>query len=288
MNYRNIALLISLVLLVYLVARAILVPLYVDEVFTFFFYIQAGGFQPYFSQLDANNHVLNSALAHLSFLAFGDGPLALRAPNVLAFVMYLFFIFRFQRIFQNNWLWFLCFLSMALCHYVFEFFQLCRGYGLSYGFLLGALFYLLMFKRNIRLKYCLSGLIMLSLALWSNLATMVFVFVTGNMFGIIFIANFHFERDLRKAFAFVAIYTIAFLAPLGYAVKYTLHLQEAGRLYLGDSNGFWKDSVLSLVRELSDKHSWGVYFILLFLGLYLAAWLRGTVKSGIIINLSSG
>ncbi len=284
MNYRNIAALISLVLLAYLIARAALVPLYGDEVSTFFFYLQAGGFQPYYSQLDANNHVLNSALAHLSFLAFGDGPLALRAPNVLAFVIYIFFIFRFQRIFQNNWLWFVWFLSMTMCHYVFEFFQLCRGYGLSYGFLLGALFYLLMFRKNTELKFCLSGLVMLSLALWSNLATMVFVFVTGVMFGIIFIANFHFERAFRKALAFVAIYIIAFLAPLVYAVKYTLHLQESGRLYLGYANGFWRDSVLSLVKEFSDKHNWGLYFLCVLLGLYVVALVLRLAKRGLLID----
>lgn len=81
----------SILLVIYAALRAWSVPVVYDEVFTFTHYVITGGFQPFYSLLDANNHVVNSGLTHMSFLVFGDSKLALRLPNLLALLIYLFF-----------------------------------------------------------------------------------------------------------------------------------------------------------------------------------------------------
>ena len=52
----------------YIIIRAYSVPIIHDEAATFFYYIQSGIFMPPEAHIDANNHILNSALAHFSYL----------------------------------------------------------------------------------------------------------------------------------------------------------------------------------------------------------------------------
>ena len=50
-----------------------------------------------FSYVDANNHLLNTLLTWLSSLAFGNAELALRLPNVAAFVLFFATVFLLLR-----------------------------------------------------------------------------------------------------------------------------------------------------------------------------------------------
>ncbi|HNS46120.1 MAG TPA: hypothetical protein PKH94_02665, partial [Bacteroidales bacterium] len=56
----------GLLLWIYVWLRAIQVPLIYDEIATFFHYIHSSSFLPFRSHLDANNHLLNSALTWIS------------------------------------------------------------------------------------------------------------------------------------------------------------------------------------------------------------------------------
>ncbi len=78
-----------------------------DESATFFYYVQNGDFLPYTSHVDANNHFLNSFLAWICLRLFGDAPLALRLPNILALIVLIIAVLPAGReinsyFFQNN------------------------------------------------------------------------------------------------------------------------------------------------------------------------------------------
>jgi hypothetical protein len=74
---------VSIIMAAFLVARAILVPMAHDEIATFYYFVQSGKVSPFLSNIDTNNHFLNSALTWVSYRFFGSSPLALRLPNLL-------------------------------------------------------------------------------------------------------------------------------------------------------------------------------------------------------------
>ena len=129
--------LVCLAALVYVGARAALVPITHDEAFGYlnFFGHSWERIFSFRAPGSVNNHVLNSVLARLSTATFGVPEWALRLPNVLAFALYL-----------GSGVWIarrlssavatLVFLVLLVCNpFLLEFFGLARGYGLGLAFL---------------------------------------------------------------------------------------------------------------------------------------------------------
>jgi 4-amino-4-deoxy-L-arabinose transferase-like glycosyltransferase len=127
---------IALVAFVIVAIRSYAVPLSHDEAATFFFFIQSGNYMPFYSQVDANNHVLNSFLGNICFHVFGDSPFALRLPNLLGFVIMIVATYSISKHLRQ--LGSKVFLTAALLfsfHWL-TFFSACRGYGLSMALLI--------------------------------------------------------------------------------------------------------------------------------------------------------
>ncbi|MCF8256671.1 MAG: hypothetical protein K9J06_03910 [Flavobacteriales bacterium] len=246
--YRKLPMAVAVLLTAYVALRAIYVPLYSDEVFTFFTYVQTGGFQPFHAHLDANNHVLNSTFAHLSHLLLGDTPIVLRLPNVLALVLMFIYLFRFRSLFDHDRTWLMWFMSMALGHYLLEFFQLCRGYGLSFAFLIGAVYHLEAYRKTGKVWHPIFGFALLSMAVWSNLSVLVSTLAVG---GLLALACAMRDDSLKWRFkvpnpVHIAAFIILFIVPHIYAALYSFELKANGRLYLGSDSGFWDSVVMNL------------------------------------------
>jgi hypothetical protein len=136
--------------LAFAVARAARVPLTYDEAASYLRYIDTAfpsvfntGLLSVFNFEVATNHFLNTLLTKVAYLLAGGSEIVLRLPNLLGYAMYIGFaaliLFRYTR----------PAIACAGCvllnlnPYVLDFFTLSRGYGLSLGFLMGALFFLL-------------------------------------------------------------------------------------------------------------------------------------------------
>jgi hypothetical protein len=89
-----------------------------------------------------NNHILNTLLCKLSYSIFGMDQMAGRLPNILSFVLYFWFVWRFSmRFFKDN-LVSLMFVTVMLGNpYMIEFFSLARGYGMSFGLMMPSIYY---------------------------------------------------------------------------------------------------------------------------------------------------
>src|SRR5207249_4931808 len=74
--------------------RAYFIPFSHDETATFFFYVQSDNYLPYSAHVYTNNHVLNSALANICWHIGGSHRFVLRIPNILAFIVLCFGIYR--------------------------------------------------------------------------------------------------------------------------------------------------------------------------------------------------
>jgi hypothetical protein len=117
-----------------------------DELGTYFSYLTSNIPALFNFGSSANNHVLNTLLAKIFSAWAGTSELVLRLPNLLAYVAFLLFSFLILRRFVKNRVIVVCgLLLLNLNPYVLDFFSLCRGYGLSLGFLMPALFFFITF-----------------------------------------------------------------------------------------------------------------------------------------------
>jgi hypothetical protein len=133
--------------LAYVVVRAARLSMTFDEAVTFLAYIRTS-FLSLFNVSTANNHLLNTWLTKLCVAIAGNGAFVLRLPNLLAYGLYLWFSIRIVKAVVPRALGFWAFLLLQLNPFLLDFFGLCRGYGLSLGFLLASVFYFLEFLRD--------------------------------------------------------------------------------------------------------------------------------------------
>jgi hypothetical protein len=87
-----------------------------------------------------NNHMLNSMAMKVTECAFGPGEFALRLPNLVALLVYLVYAALLVRP-LGPVIGTLTYLCLVFAVQVIELFALARGYGLSFGFMLMALYH---------------------------------------------------------------------------------------------------------------------------------------------------
>ncbi|HOW26053.1 MAG TPA: hypothetical protein PK711_10325 [Bacteroidales bacterium] len=276
---------ISLLLWIYVWARAICVPLIYDEIATFFHYIHANSFLPFRSHPDANNHLLNSVLTWFSYQLLGSSPLALRLPNILTFPLYAWFVFRFGRQIQFPIIRWIFILAMLFVHNFLEFFSLTRGYGMSMAFLMGSCWYLYSLWFGFSLKKCSLALLFGVLAVAANLNLMyTFILVQLLAGSIMIITRIHksqipgskFQTNskiqipkLRPSSLHLPLPAtrishlsslllplsslILGLLPTAFFIAYLFYLKNQGALYYGSSEGLVNSTFLTLSGLLFEN-----------------------------------
>lgn len=125
--------------------RAIRIEITHDEAFSFFL-IKTGNLKALATT--ANTHWLNSLFMKLVYLLGFDQINLLRLHSVLSYLVYSYFIYRFQSLFKSTVARIL-FVMLLICNpMVLEFFSLARGYGISLAFFMGVAFYALQFLKE--------------------------------------------------------------------------------------------------------------------------------------------
>ncbi|MBL4586215.1 MAG: hypothetical protein JKX84_04035 [Flavobacteriales bacterium] len=250
---REVMLAIGLIgcLLVYLILRAVNVPITYDEAATFFHYVHTGRFWPGEAHWDANNHVFNSLLTWLSYTVFGNSIVALRLPNLLAGLLYLIFAFKLSFRLDGKMLRWALFLSLVTSRLVLEFFALSRGYGLSMGLMLMAIYFLYGWMKTDRILLLLLASAGIQLATFSNLSLLL---VNLLFFG--WIIFWYVLGAPRNRLAIVAIQLMN-VAAMYWLINLSFALKERGLLYYGSDEGdtFWKVTVSTLTEFTFDP--WG-------------------------------
>jgi hypothetical protein len=156
----------------------------------------------------ANNHFMNSLLAKISSALGGTSEFVLRLPNLFAYAAYLLFAFLILNRFVKTKIIVFCgCLLLSLNPYVLDYFSLCRGYGLSLGFLMASLFFFFSFmdrttepgpNRHRHLRY---SLIAAALAVLSNFSLLnVYLGLAAFAFGYFIFLN----RLDRRGVSFAA------------------------------------------------------------------------------------
>ena len=130
----------------YTLTRAYLLCFTWDESYSYLEYVRHSSWlQPHLNNMSANDHSLNTWLMKICSGSFGISELSLRLPNLFAHLFYLFFSTQLVRVFSSNIHKLLAFVLLNCNPYILDFFSAARGYGLSMGLIMAALYFLVSF-----------------------------------------------------------------------------------------------------------------------------------------------
>ncbi len=238
-----------LIILVVLVIRAIQIPLFIDEIYTYDHYIRTGYFGPVSPYSQANNHLVNTVLSYFSFEIFGNSSLALRLPNILAFILFSFYLFKIGGLLKTKIARWTLYFGILLSLYFIAFFAVGRGYGLSFAFGLASFYYVYKLFENNSVSRVFLALLFLGLALFSNFSLLLFYLISG---GIILLLTFR-----QKEFYFsvstwwkTSLAIIVYLLVFGFALDILFYYKDSGLLWWGGLDGFRSITLNSLVYLL--------------------------------------
>lgn len=243
--------LLAILLIVYVAFRAMCVSITHDEAFTFFYYVN----KPWAETLKVtytNNHFLNSILAKITSSIFGDSEFALRLPNVFGGALFFIFGARLTtRIHSGKWFPVFAFVALTFNPFVLDFFGLCRGYGLSLGLLMVAVYaQYRAFTEKEPLRFEVVALLFSALALLANYTLLNFFLIhAAFIFASATVRIMKSKSDqVRRKFYLkryipFAVLTLAFMLQF---LSMILRLNENGNFNFGGTAGFWSDTVFSL------------------------------------------
>ena len=231
-----------LLVFVYVVLRAIHVPMLPDEASTFFHYIVSENFLPFEANWDANNHILNSALGFLCYKVLGPQQWWIRLPNVLSFLVFGYFTVRVSEDIKNGLVRWSVQIAVLTAAFLLEFFSLARGYAMSIAFLMGAIFYGAQYLKSHRLKSQFLLWFWMWLAVAASLTLInSYLIAIGLVLVAIVLKREATIKHLAVWFLGGGVFFIA-------AAYYGFQLKERGLLYTGMADGFVEVTVRSLVR----------------------------------------
>ena len=217
---------------------------------------------PYQGYVDANNHFINSLLGGLFIRLFqSDSMWIIRLPSLLAFPLYFWSIFGLRNFFEHkiNFYWLL--IALTCSAFLIEYFGLARGYGISMALLVFALLQTLLCFRDGKINHLIAALFAWVFAIYANLTLIPFALA-----GLVYLAVYLWKEDRKRWIGAIGVALI----PIGYAVKYSFHLKEVGKLYLGGQEGIVDTTLHSLTPYLWNVENAVIDIALVAVTLFLA------------------
>lgn len=230
---------VAFVAFIYVVIRAIFVPVSHDEAVTYFLYVQSGAFLPHNMIWDANNHILNSALMYPAVKLFGVNLLSLRLPNALAFPVYAFFIYSLLSELRSRLVFLLGATALLSAPLLLDFFAQARGYGLSMAGFAGALYFMSRYFSARLPKYQWLAWLCFVLTLTANMSMINSYLIALGLIAAMMLRMFGFSnlKDHLLPYAFGGLLPFA-----GFSV-YAVAMRQRGLLYYGNKDGFVETTV---------------------------------------------
>lgn len=237
-------------LFIHLLLKATWMGLFIDEVYTYYFYLQEGKVLPPEALVDANNHLLNSQLSLWSYELFGNSPLALRLPNVVSFILFYFAVFNISSRWKTPFVRWMIPIAIISCGFFYDYFAMCRGYGLSMGLFAGSLWMLFNYQESRKNKHLIRLMIMLWFAVSASLTVLVYALLILTLSLIFILIN-----KSSKNWKAIVIWLVGSLSFLAH-ISWSLHLKDAEVLVHGNLSGFVSTTLESLSLHLFGFYHW--------------------------------
>ncbi len=258
----------------YVIFRAVLVPVSHDEAVTFLLYVQSGNFLPWNMVWDANNHILNSALMWPCWKLLGMEAHWLRMPNVISFGVYAWFGWRLLGGLRQKWVWAIAALAWLSPALLIDFFAQMRGYGLSIALLSGALWHLVLFSETGKASQQIRMWLWLTAAVLANMSMLNSLLIAMTL--VVALLWFRFAGK-GKQWTILAL--LGLLPFIGLSV-YALAMRDGGLLYYGLRDGFVEVTVVTLLRyTIYQDALWLAWLLAIPVGVaalwLFAKWVKG-------------
>ncbi len=273
------AIVIALVLLGLNIARIVMVPVSYDEAVTFLTYVH-GPYKNIITNtpITTSNHILNSlATKVFTELIHSETPFVLRFANLLAQAGYIVYSYQLSKKLLKERIWVLAgFLLLNLNSYMFEFWGLCRGYGLSVFFMIATIYHLLTYIERYKIHHLIFTLCCGVLAAYSNFVLLnVYLGIIG-----VIILNRIIQKPSqgiiwKQALAITASTIILYIL----IAQQVMDLYSNKQLYFGEENGFVQNTIYSLLAKSLNAKDGELAIIItayiisistIFLGIYWA------------------
>jgi hypothetical protein len=222
-----------------------------DESFSYLHYISQT-FMDILSYRDSytNNHILNSIGMKYAEKLFGASEISLRLPNILLFIIYIiysFLIVKKTNVFLATSIYILLLTNISLV----DFFGLARGYGLSIGFMMMALYYLIEAletnKNSALVLFHLGAL----LATLSNFTLLNFYLAgIAILYGIRFLENNVFGKQIFSFKKNYKINTLLILFSLAVLYEPVRRVITFNKMDFGGKSGFVDDTLYSVFNSI--------------------------------------
>lgn len=264
-----------LFLLTYAILRAYFVDPLLDEIGTFYWYIQTGKILGGDAALDANNHILNSFFSRGMYLLVGDHFFAFRLLSMASFVLYFFATKHFvQKNIDKSVAW-VVFLALNMIPWIFEYFSYSRGYGSALALFFTAFCVLQKWQKTQLHKHYLLLLILFTLTIVSNLSMLIpscFLFAYSLLQMVV-----HWKNIQSKRWHIILI--CCFISFIILVYFYLKKLKAVGALWWGSKEGLWEVTGKSLAKNVlfNDNDIWQIILYALFgiIGFtFVMLWLR--------------
>jgi hypothetical protein len=281
---------IALGLMVYAGYRAAKLDLVYDEACSYFWYARDSLWEIYLGvPPTVNNHWLNSFFMKVSIALLGPSELAMRWHSVLALGAYLAVVIAWLRQIRDPFLRLAGFLLLACNPYILDFFSLARGYGLAMTFTVGGTVCLCRWVAQGNNRWGMAAVACGIAAVLSNLCALLFL---GAILAVIVIKGAarsmsattswkmrivgFWERTCWAWWGTIA--AVAFLsAPI-------LRLAGKNSFYAGGQNGFWRDTVQTIVCDSLYRVDYGVFLRVIVYG--IEGVVAGVLVIGFVLILS--
>ena len=239
----------------YLLLRVFNVETLHDEVATYILYFYHGDYLGETIHWDANNHLLNSFVGHLMYQVVGDNIPVLRFPNVIAYIAFFFGTVQLTKNYTGNWLKLLSLITLNSIPFIIEYFGNMRGYGLSLGFFIWALVYIVKYCNSFSHKHLALTYLFLVLAVSANLT---FVNTSLLIMAMAFVSRLlqKKNRPIKARVIELSFHGLFVLGLLPF-IYFGLKLKEKGALYYGSLDGLWDVTGMTLSKyTLFISGSW--------------------------------
>ena len=234
-----------------------------------------------FSNWFTNNHILNSLFIKYSELLFGDSELALRLPNLLLFVVYMFYgyqLFKDSKPVLTISVFTLLITSLS----VIELFGLARGYGMSYGFMLMTLYHFIAYNKEHNNKDLILfhfGALLASLSSFTMVTFYVALLIVYNVQ--LFINMKLVKGEKFRFFQLNKVHIIPFIVIAAILFEPLRRVISYSDLDFGGKSGFYADTVFNLIYNVFHGNAFTPTIILGFQVLFTGVFLLPLILIGV-------
>lgn len=261
-----------LFIFIYLLLRAYFTEPLHDEIATFYFFIYHGDFFGEQIVWDANNHLLNSFIGRGIYLLFGDHFFLLRLPNILAFGLYFWSGYKLLSKLKSENLKVMGMIALSMVPFVTEYFANCRGYGISLGFFLFALYQTTNYIDKQKFSYYIWALLAMLLAISANLTMLNVSLILLAYIGFVGVTNKRINVSFILATGLFLIAIVPF-------ILFGFELKAHGALYYGSLDGLWDVTGSTLVKYVffgeGQLAFWVTTFVLVGLLIHFGFFIKG-------------